>query len=420
MTQRETILGIIIILLCILFFAGMEIAFVTANKLNIELKKKQGKSSGLILSRFTERPSNVVATMMACLTLSLIIYGLLVHQLLRTAVWMPIHLNNEYLTSAFNFIIAFLVAILFGRLLPRTVFSRNDKLLYFFSPLLQLFVSIFSPIITIFVGIAKGILIYLFNVNGERLQSSISKAKIDQFYRIGKKLNEDKPQSDGNARMFENALSLTKTSVRQCLVPRTEVIALPLTTSINELHEKFLSANLSKIVIFGKDIDDIVGYVHQLDLFKRPTQLKDILLPVFTVPQSMSALDLMSKFSLERKSLAWVVDEFGGTAGIVTKEDILTEIFGDIHDTNSSNYLVEKKLSDREFIFSGRIELDYLNSTYDLDFPAAKAETLSGYIINHNKQIPKLNQRIIIDDYEFEILSILDTRIDKVQLKVLG
>ncbi|PZP49530.1 MAG: HlyC/CorC family transporter [Pseudopedobacter saltans] len=420
MSQQTALIGIIVTLLLVLFFAGMEIAFVTANKLNIELRKKQGKSSGTILSKYNERPSSLVGTLSAGLILSFIIYALLFQELMKQSVWRPIHLENEYLVAAFNFCIALLLAVLFGRLLPRTIFSRNDKLLYFLSPIMDLFVSILSPIVKLFSALSKGILVYLFNINKNALENYFSKAKVDQFYRIGKSMNENNPTPEGNARLFENALSLAKTTVRQCLVPRTEIIAVPDTITIADLRQRFLDKNVSRLVVYKESIDNIIGYAHQLDLFKKPKELSEIILPVFIVPESMNAINLMTNFSRERKSVAWVVDEYGGTAGIVTMEDIIQEIFGDIHDTTSVNYLVEKKLSDREYIFSGRLELDYLNHEYALDFPANRnAETLSGYIINHNKTIPKLNDHIIIEDYEFEILNITDTRIDKVQMKVL-
>ncbi|WP_447640661.1 MULTISPECIES: hemolysin family protein [Chitinophagaceae] len=420
MAQQTALIGIVITLLLVLFFAGMEIAFVTANKLNIELRKKQGKSSGIILSKYNEQPTNLVGALIAGMVLSFVVYALLFQELMRQTVWRPIHLQNEYLVAAFNFCIALLFAVLFGRLLPRTIFSRNDKLLYFFSPIMEIFVSILLPIVKLFSGISRGILIYLFNINKSALGNAFSKAKIDQFYRIGKNMNENNPAPEGNARLFENALSLAKTTVKQCLVPRTEIIAVPDTISIEDLRQRFLDKKVSRLVVYKDSIDNIIGYVHQLDLFKKPTVLGSILMPVFIVPESMNAINLMSSFSKERKSVAWVVDEYGGTAGIVTMEDIIAEIFGDIHDTTAVNYLVEKKLSDREYIFSGRLELDYLNHEYALDFPTNRnAETLSGYIINHNKTMPKVNDRIIIEDYEFEILGVTDTRIDKVQMKIL-
>ncbi len=222
-----------------------------------------------------------------------------------------------------------------------------------------------------------------------------------------------------NTELFENALSLPSVRVRQCLVPRTEIEAIELHTSIDDVLKLFVETKLSKLVVYEGNIDNIQGYVHQLDLFKRPTELRSILLPIPVVPETMSATDLINKFSKERKSIAWVVDEFGGTAGIITMEDILEEIFGEIRDEYDTEEFVEKQIAENEFIFSGRLELDYLNEKYSLDFPDSDSETLSGYIINQHETIPRAKERIIIDKYEFDIITVSDTRIEMVKLKIL-
>ena len=207
--------------------------------------------------------------------------------------------------------------------------------------------------------------------------------------------------------------------IRQCLVPRTEIEALDLQTPIEEVKQLFIATNLSKLLIFDDNIDNIVGYVHQLDLFKKPTSIKSVLHPIMVVPESMSATDLINKFTKERKSIAWVVDEFGGTAGIVTMEDLLEEIFGEIQDEYDVEEFEEKQMADDEFILSGRLELDYLNEKYHMNFPLSESETLSGYIINENEAIPKQKETIIIDNYRFDILNVSDTRIEMVKMKIL-
>ena len=222
-----------------------------------------------------------------------------------------------------------------------------------------------------------------------------------------------------NTELFENALELPKTKIRQCLVPRKEIVSVDASTTVEEVRQLFVETKLSKLVVYENNIDHIVGYVHQLDLFKNPDSLQAILLPIPAVPETMSATDLISKFTKEGKSIAWVVDEFGGTAGIVTMEDVLEEIFGEIHDEYDSEEFVEKQLAENEYIFSGRLELDYLANKYELSFPDEESETLSGYIINHHETIPRQKERIIIDDYEFDVLNVSDTRIETVKLKVL-
>ena len=223
-----------------------------------------------------------------------------------------------------------------------------------------------------------------------------------------------------NKELFENALSLSETKLRQCLIPRKEIEAINKNAGIEEVKKKFIETKLSKLVVYDENIDNIQGYIHQLDLFKNPGSIDSVLLPIPTVPESMSATDLMNKFSKERKSIAWVVDEFGGTAGIVTMEDLLEEIFGDIRDEYDTEEFVEKQLSSNEFIFSGRLELDYITEKYKLYFPEDEdAETLSGYIIQNHEEIPKQKDIIIIGNYQFNILNMSDTRIETVKLKVL-
>jgi CBS domain containing-hemolysin-like protein len=210
-----------------------------------------------------------------------------------------------------------------------------------------------------------------------------------------------------------------KIKIRQCLVPRKEITGIDIRSSIGDLKNKFIETHLSRLLIFDNNIDHIQGYVHQLDLFKNPATIQSILLPIPAVPESMSATDLINKFTRERKSIAWVVDEFGGTAGIITMEDLLEEIFGEIQDEYDTEEFVEKQISENEYIFSGRLELDYLNEKYNFEFPVSESETLSGYIINYHETIPRQKARIIIDDYEFDVLSVTDTRIEMVKLKVL-
>ena len=219
--------------------------------------------------------------------------------------------------------------------------------------------------------------------------------------------------------MLENAQELPRVKIRQCLVPRKEIVGISHTASIQDVKNKFTETKLSKLVVYENNIDHIIGYVHQLDLFRRSSDLKSILLPIPAVPESMSATDLIGKFTRERKSIAWVVDEFGGTAGIITMEDVLEELFGEIQDEYDTEEFVEKQISENEYIFSGRLELDYLEEKYGFDFPENESETLSGYIISYHETIPRQKERIIIDDYEFDIISVSDTRIEMIKLKKL-
>jgi len=417
MTELVIVIGIFITLIIIAFFAGYEIAFVTANRLNIELKKKQGTRNGRILSGFMENQARFIGTCLVGLNIFLVIYGLLFDELLKMTLWNPLKIPNEYLKLVFDTLLSTIVVLLLGEFLPKAIFrEKNDSLLNTFAPIAQFFHGLFQPITNFFVNASQWILTYVFNVRVSERNEAFSKIDLEHFFQQTRE--QDEENAELNTELFENALSLPMVKIRQCLVPRTEIEACELLSPIEALQQQFIQTQLSKLVIYDDNIDNIVGYVHQLDLFNRPTNIHSILHPMIAVPETMSAPDLMNKFTKERKSIAWVVDEFGGTAGIVTMEDLLEEIFGEIRD----EYDVEEtddKMENDEYTFSGRLELDYLNEKYGLDFPNGNSETLSGYIIQQNEAIPKQKEFIIIDRFRFEILEVSDTRIEKVKMKVL-
>ena len=417
MTELVIVIGIFITLIIIAFFAGYEIAFVTASRLNIELKKKQGTRNGRILSGFMENQARFIGTCLVGLNIFLVIYGLLFDELLKMTLWNPLKIPNEYLKLVFDTLLSTIVVLLLGEFLPKAIFrAKNDSLLNTFAPIAQFFHGLFEPITNFFVNASQWILTYVFNVRVSERNEAFSKIDLEHFFQQTRE--QDEESTELNTELFENALSLPMVKIRQCLVPRTEIEACELLSPIETLQQQFIQTQLSKLVIYDDNIDNIVGYVHQLDLFNRPANIQSILHPMIAVPETMSAPDLMNKFTKERKSIAWVVDEFGGTAGIVTMEDLLEEIFGEIRD----EYDVEEtddKLENDEYTFSGRLELDYLNEKYELDFPNGNSETLSGYIIQQNEAIPKQKEFIIIDRFRFEILEVSDTRIEKVKMKVL-
>jgi CBS domain containing-hemolysin-like protein len=260
---------------------------------------------------------------------------------------------------------------------------------------------------------------YIFNVRLSDKKEVFTKIDLEHFIQQSKHHDEE-DTSDINKELFENALSLSEIKIRECLIPRKEIEGVNISTNIDVVKDIFIQTKLSKLLVYEQNIDNILGYIHQLDLFKNPQDIRSILLPIPAIPESMSATDLMNKFSRERKSIAWVVDEFGGTSGIVTMEDLLEEIFGEIQDEYDIEEFVEKELAEGEYIFSGRLELDYLSEKYNLEFKDDRdVETLSGYIVDHYETIPKAKERIIIDNYEFDILSVNDTRIETVKMKVL-
>ena len=416
--QLYTIIWIVVSLILIGFFAGYEIAFISANRLSIELKKKQGLRSGIILSNFMESPAKFIGTCLIGLNIVLVVYGLLFTAFLKGIAWNPLEVENEYLKLVIDTIISTFVVLVFGEFIPKAIFkARNDKLIAFFAPVAQFFHSLLQPIASVFVSIAQWILTYIFNVRVNNKNEAFSKVDLEHFFQQTK--DQDEENQELNTELFENALSLPLVKIRQCLVPRTEIEGADIHTSIEDLKQQFIKTQLSKLVIYDDSVDSILGYVHQIDLFKRPTTIQEILHPIIAVPESMSATDLINKFTKERKSIAWVVDEFGGTAGIVTMEDVLEEIFGEIRDEYDVEEFVEKQLAADEFIFSGRLELDYLKEKYELDFPENESETLSGYIINKHEAIPKQKATIIVDHYQIDVLTVSDTRIEMVKLKIL-
>ncbi len=415
-------------LLLIGFFAGIEIAFVSANKLSIELNRKQGNHSGRVWGNFADHPARFIGTTLIGINLVFVVYGLLIGDML-SPVWNwiaekippPLTVYLNYIKLFVETVLSTLI-VLFVEFISKAFFrARNNSVLSSdsISYIVQFFYWLFSSLALFFVNTSEWILKYIFNVKLNDKKVAFSKIDLEHFIQQSKS-HEEEDNSEINKELFENALSLSEVKLRECLIPRREIEGIDCAASMEAVKEKFIQTQLSKLVVYDGNIDTILGYIHQLDLFKHPQTVNEVLLPIPTVPESMSATDLMNKFSKERKSIAWVVDEFGGTAGIVTMEDLLEEIFGEIRDEYDTEEFVEKQLAANEFIFSGRLELDYLEEKYNLPFPDdQKTETLSGYIIQNNEEIPKLKDRIIIGNYEIDILNVSDTRIEMVKLKVL-
>jgi len=422
MINTNTLVWIVIAWLMIAFFAGIEVAFVRANRLAIELKKKQGLSSGIILSHFMDNQNLFFGTTIAGFNIALVIFGLMVGEtFLPTWNWLitKIHMQGGYVNAirlSVETIVASTFILLFGEFIPRAFFrAKSDSLLSFFAKPMEILARFFYPIAGFFAGISQWILKYVFNVRIDDRKAIFSGTDLEHFL----EQTGDTEEDSKDLSLIKAAMALPGVRVRECLVPRKEIEGIDTNLTIEEVRKKFVETRLSKLVVYDGNLDHVTGYVHQLDLFKNPPFIKTILHPIPAVPESMSATDLINKFSRDRKSIAWVVDEFGGTAGIVTMEDLLEEIFGEIRDEYDTDEFEERKLSNDEFIFSGRLELDYINRKYNLDLPENESETLSGYIINQHETIPHLKDRIILGDYEFEILNVSDTRIEEVRVKVL-
>ncbi len=415
------IIAIIVSLILIGFFSGIEMAFISVSKLSIELRKKQGTYAGKNWSVFMEKPSRFIGATLIALNLLIVIYGFLWSNVLDS-VWRYWAIQNPFIKLAFETIISATLLLFFEFIFKALFRATNNAVTG--SALITFIVkftySLFASFAKAFVSIAEWMLKYIFNVKLQNKNESFTKIDLEHF--IQQSTMHDVEDEEMNNELFENVLSLSDVKVRECLVPRKEIESININRQIEEAKEKFIETGLSKLVVFDDSIDNIKGYIHQLDLFKKPENIRSILLPIPMIPESMSATGLIDKFSKERKSIAWVIDEFGGTSGIVTMEDLLEEIFGDINDEYDklSDQFIDKQISTNEYILSGRLELDYLRDKYNMEFRKnEETETLSGYIINQHESIPRQKDRIIIDDYQFDILSVSETRIDTVKLKVL-
>jgi putative hemolysin len=409
------IFAIVASVILIGFFSGYEIGFVSANRLSLELKKKQGSRSGKIIAGFLEAPTQFIGTCLIGLNISLVVFGILFEELLHTHIWSRFGLGEGAILVG-NTIVSTFVILFIGELVPKAMFkARAASLINTFAPLAQFFHVLFKPLTVLLVNTAQWVLSNLFQVKMVYKKEAFTKVDLAHFIQ---QTNTHQEQQELNTDLFENALSLPDIKVRKCLVPRTEIVGVEIQTPLEEVKALFIETKLSKLIVYNDTLDNIVGYIHQLDLFKKPKDIKAIIHPILLVTESMNAADLINLFSKKRKSIAWVVDEFGGTAGIVTMEDVLEEIFGEINDEYDEQEFLEKKLSANEFLFSGRLELDYLYEKYGIDFAVDSAETLSGYLIHKHEAIPKVREVIHLSHFDAEILLVSDTRIEKVKLTI--
>ncbi|UCG28915.1 MAG: HlyC/CorC family transporter [Bacteroidales bacterium] len=416
---------LIIILITILFsafFSGMEIAFVSANKLRIELDKKQGTIPSRVISVFTSNPGQYIVTMLIGNNIALVIFGIFMAFILKP--FISGFTESEINILLLQTLISTLLILASAEFLPKALFRINPNgflnllcipvllFFYLFYPISRLTILLSSFILNIFTGLKDA-----------KTRESLVFSKIDIDDLVGNSQGDIKTEEDDShgIKIFQNALDFSKVKLRECMVPRTEIVALEVKSSVEELHQTFMNSGLSKILIYKNNIDNIIGYFPLKDLLKNPKNIKSKLVTVSIVPETMPANKLLELFVEEQKSIAVVVDEFGGTSGMVTIEDILEEIFGEIEDEHDSSELIEKQISVNEYIFSGRLEIDYLNEKYKLDLPEIEEyETLAGFILFHHNSIPKPNQRILIEQYEIKVLKVTETRLELVNLKIHG
>lgn len=404
------------------FFSGMEIAFVSANKLRLELDKQQNFFSAKILSLFTKNSGQYIATMLVGNNIALVIYGIAFAELLDP--FFHKFIPNDSLILLFQTISSTLIILVTAEFLPKTLFRINpNTFLRFFSIPLAFFFFFFYPLTKLTMGISKVLLNTLFKSSYDKNAKKTVFNRIDLNHFVNES-DEDQQhrehELENEVKLFRNALDFSKVKLREVMVPRTEMEIMDINSEMDELIQKFIETGYSRILFYQDNIDNIIGYIHHSTIFANPGSIRSSLKKVLIVPETMAASKLLSKFIQQHRSIAIVVDEFGGTSGMVTSEDILEEIFGEIEDEHDTIDFVERKISDNEFILSARIELDDLNEKYNLGFPVKEHfETLAGFILFHHESIPKTNTLINIEHYHFKILKASNTKIELVNLKIL-
>ncbi|MCK0130197.1 hemolysin family protein [Flavobacteriaceae bacterium F08102] len=412
---------LVIIFLSILlsaFFSGMEIAFVSANKMHIELEKKKGTILAKTLSRLTGNPSKFITTMLVGNNIALVVYGYFMGDLLMP--FISPYLTNPFLSLLIQTIISTLLILITAEFLPKALFRiyANETLKLFAIPA-YIFYLLFYFITAFIILISDFILKFFFNTKEDNVQIAFTKAELGHY--ITEQLETSTEEEvDSEIQIFQNALEFHNVRAREAMIPRTDVVAVELHTSIKQLKLLFIETGLSKIMVYRESIDEIIGYVHVFELLKNPKNIKSILLPIEIVPETMMINDILNGLTKKQKSVAIVIDEYGGTSGLITIEDIIEELFGDIEDEHDTIELLEQQLSDTEFEFSSRLEVDYINETYHLDLPESDAyETLGGLIVDHTENIPEQNEVIEIENYQFTITKVSSVKIEQVHLKIL-
>lgn len=416
--------AILIIFIAIIlsgYFSGMEIAFVTSNRLRIELDRKQGVFGSRIIKLFTDNPGQYIATMLIGNNFSLVIYGLVFSNIVG-ALLKPI-IGSDLLILILNTVLSTTVILLVAEFLPKTIFiiSPNFFLKFLSIPTL-IFFFLFYPISKFTLAVSNLFFRIFFKVKkGEKKQENLvfSKVDLDHFVNLSNQSKEESEPDHRDIRIFQNALDFSNVKLRECMIPRTEIEAVELGTSVEQLKEKFVETRLSRILIYQGTIDNIIGYFELKDIFRNPTEIKSMIRKLAIVPETMPANKLLKLFVEEKKNIALVVDEFGGTSGMVTIEDVLEEIVGDIEDEHDTTDLIEKKLGSNEYVLSGRFEIDYLNEKYHLNLPEEDDyETLAGMILFYHGSIPRNNDVIRIGKFAIRVLRASTTRLELVNLKV--
>ena len=419
------IISNIVIFTCLIlsaFFSGMEIAYVSANKIYLEIEKQQSSLNAKFLNFITKNPSRFIATMLVGNNISLVIYGIFMGDRILQ-LFFPEILLGEAIGIRVVFIqtvISTIIILLTAEFLPKVFFQQFSNLfMKIFAFPTAIFYAVFAPITSMIIIISDFILIKFFKTKGDQVQLTFSKIELGNYIEEQLESTKDMDNVDSEIQIFQNALDFSELKVREAMVPRTEIVATEITASLSYIKKLFTSSGLSKIPVVEDSIDEILGYVHAFEMFKKPTDLKKILLPVAFVPETMKISEVLKLLTKQRKSIAVVLDEYGGTSGIITVEDIIEELFGKIEDEHDQVALYEKELQEGLYEFSARLEVDYINQNYELDLPENEFyETLGGLIVYMKEEIPAKGTLIELENYDLEIIEVSSTKIERVLVRV--
>ena len=410
-------ISIIIILTTLVlsaFFSGFEIAYVSSNKVHVEILKKQEGVIANVLTKLTRKPSKLLATMLVGNNVALVVYGFEMGKVM-TVLLPPFFQNVLWHT-----IISTLIILITAEFMPKVFFQiYANQLLKVFAIPAYFFYLLFYPFSSFVMWISDFVLRVFFKTKGDYVPLSFSKVELVDYISEQMENAPKKEEVDSEVQMFQNALEFSGVKAREIMIPRTEIVAVELNESIENLIATFVSSGFSKILIYNENIDDILGYVHSFDMFKKPKNIKEVLIPIVNIPETIQINEVLNILTRKRKSMAVVLDEYGGTSGIVTLEDIVEELFGEIEDEHDKDKFIEEQISDTEYLFSARLEVEYLNETYHLDIPESEEyETLGGFIVLHNEGIPTQGEVIEIPPFTFTIEACSQTKIETVKLTV--
>ena len=421
--QTPQYVGIIIAMVFSAFFSGVEMAFVSSNKLYFELKAKQNILSAKIIANFNQSPSQFIGTMLIGNTLSLVAYGIFMEEFLHHLILANLPLiTNEIIARLIASIIATIIILTTSEFTPKSIFLINpDAILEFLAIPIWIINTLMFPLVWLTVGLSKWFITRVLRLNYSEEKPAFGLTDLNHYLQnLNRKVSTEE-ENEVDTKIFHNALEFKQVKVRDCMIPRTEITAIEIEEGIEGLKKVFIESGHSKVLVYKETLEEVVGYCHSLALFKKPKDIPSILTSIPIVPEAMPANDLMLKFSKERKSLAIVVDEFGSTSGLVSMEDVMEQIFGEIQDEfDDTEDWIEKQLDEHTFILSGRHEIDYLNEKYNWNLPEGDYETLGGMLIHLYEDIPAVNEVITLSAFQFQIMTVTDARIDTIKVIISG